>query len=489
MQGKAQGEMRKAMQIKRQSDNAQAAYGLATQNLEQLHKSGADPNSDEYKNAKAAVDGSWAAMMDLYGQHVGDGKKPKAKKGAAAGAPPNPMADLNSQDPNVKAQAILTMLKKAGPPIYHNLQAYDSPEAKAQREAQAATQQAGALHATNTLTAEQAHATVNKYAGRSPEDIAKLPQNEQDDLRHATAVLTGSDTKRPGKETVQWMTGPDGKQHAFEVQGGKFVEVEGAEGMTPASKSAKPVRAFINKGGKPTSVLIDPGTNQVVPGSENPLIEPPSSLTGRVTTGFYHWTDGEGNLHAVPETRTSAPALGGRPSESVPSGGEPAPPRAPRAARAPGVPPPAAGGPAGDRVLGNKAPKHGTPEQFKQLESETTTRYEKQHGEYMKRVDAVKSAKDATPKQIQDALKHEADENEKANKAIAVSHSQQMRALGGDPGDSQNPAPASASTPPQSKNKGVVRKAAFMHENPDATEDDWKAMKSQFEQQGYQVKE
>lgn len=78
--------------------------------------------------------------------------------------------------------------------------------------------------------------------------------------------------------------------------------------VAPKGSNAKPVRAWKKVGGKTTSVLLDPATNKVIPGSENPDILPPATMTGRVSTGYYHFVDSEGNVHQVQETRTSSPA-------------------------------------------------------------------------------------------------------------------------------------------------------------------------------------
>lgn len=88
--------------------------------------------------------------------------------------------------------------------------------------------------------------------------------------------------------------------------------------VTPKGNPQKPVRAFTRKGGKIVSVLIDPVTNKPIPGSENPDILPPAGMSEHVSTGTYHWVDGEGNLHATQETRVSGPAGSGGVGPQVP---------------------------------------------------------------------------------------------------------------------------------------------------------------------------
>jgi len=441
MQGKAQGEALKAIRLKKESDNYQTVYNMAASNLQKLHESGVDQNSEEYKKAKAAVDGSWQGLMTFYGQHVGDQGKPKGKKAQAAAQ--DPMAALASNDPNEKAGAIYRVLQQAGPPVYHQLAAWNSPQAQQQRQTATTMQQAGGVNAQNTLTHEQAQQTYDKYAGYTPEEMGKLPAAEQQSFRNAQAILRPESRGNTAKANVQWLTDASGKQHAFEVVNGQFVPVEGAEGMQPPAKAstAKPVRAFVNRGGKITSVLLDPATNQVVPNSENPEIQPPSSMSGRVTTGFFHYTDNDGNVHAVPETHTSSPVLGNRgPASSIPATEDQQTGR--RAARAPHIQnapsPPPNSTPPGDRVYGNKLPKHGTPAQFSQVTKDTQGAYGKAHADYEKKLTDIASAQ-GTEQQKMDARKRAYEELEQENHRIAGENSQRMRDLGGIPaGDGQS---------------------------------------------------
>lgn len=121
MRGKSTAEANKAIKLKRQSDNMQAVYNMAADNLKKMHESGADPNSDEYKQAVSAVQGAWDGLMGFYGQHVApqdDGKKKsKMKKieGGLAGM-------FTSQDPAQISQAYLQLMQKMGPPVLHQLQ-------------------------------------------------------------------------------------------------------------------------------------------------------------------------------------------------------------------------------------------------------------------------------------------------------------------------------------------------------------------------------
>jgi hypothetical protein len=101
------------------------------------------------------------------------------------------------------------------------------------------------------------------------------------------------------------------------------VAEKGADGnwqfrpMTPEEKSVYGAAqagkiAWTMKDGKPVSVLRNPQTNQIIPGSENPALLPPSYLTDHIHEGNYFWTDNDGNIHETPTTSTTRPALPGQ---------------------------------------------------------------------------------------------------------------------------------------------------------------------------------
>ena len=81
-----------------------------------------------------------------------------------------------------------------------------------------------------------------------------------------------------------------GGKHYWRVpleEGGKPEEVNfNGEKVTPKGAPPKPVRAWKKgKDGRPVSVELD-AQNHEIPGSENPNILPPASMTGRMSTGL-----------------------------------------------------------------------------------------------------------------------------------------------------------------------------------------------------------
>lgn len=163
--GKATAQANQVIKLKRTFDNAQSAYDMAARNLKQLHDSGADPNSDEYKQAQSAVHGAWDGVMNVMGQHIepeATGKKKtkgeKFKGGLAA--------MFTSQDPKLVTQGYYQLMKQMGPPILHQL----GPQNTQQGETAQLEQQK--QHEIAILTKQRDD--INKSMNPSPEQQAML---------------------------------------------------------------------------------------------------------------------------------------------------------------------------------------------------------------------------------------------------------------------------------------------------------------------------
>lgn len=138
-----------------------------------------------------------------------------------------------------------------------------------------------------------------------------------------------------------------GKEHYWRVpmmpdEPPEEVDFNG-QAMVPKQPAGanKPVRAWTkDANGKTYSVLLDPKTNQSIPGTENYDILPPAYMTTRISTGIYHWTDENNAIHATPETHTTKPVLqtARTPAQNAP-GAPSAVPGAPGVAQPPATSP------------------------------------------------------------------------------------------------------------------------------------------------------
>lgn len=215
-----------------------------------------------------------------------------------------------------------------------------------------------------------------------------LPEETMKQLKAVVAGVPSTLLKPPAEKSGQWkpisgtLKNGDPFTYMHSASTNEVTDVYGRpldpgflDGFKESPKSAaKPKQAFLNKDGKFVSVMLD-SNNQPIPGTENENVAVPASLTGRMTTGQYHWVDEDGNVHETPYTTSSRPigqGGGGSATTATPPAAAPSPTPAGTAGAstpAPGAPKPAAAAPkpavsvpatpkeARDRILGNK----GTP--------------------------------------------------------------------------------------------------------------------------------
>ncbi len=159
----------------------------------------------------------------------------------------------------------------------------------------------------------------------------------------------------------------DGKEHYWRVpmmpdESPEEVDFNG-QTIVPKGSAAggKPVRGWTrDKKGKIFSILLDPKTNQKVPGSDNYDILPPAYMTTRISSGVFHWVDENNAVHEIPESRTTYPAF-----QAPGGGGAPAAPPTAPGGQAPGGTPSAASAPPVKRTT--PPPQPGTPQSKKEI--------------------------------------------------------------------------------------------------------------------------
>jgi hypothetical protein len=177
------------------------------------------------------------------------------------------------------------------------------------------------LPSVAAMTAAAPKPAEDPNTGLSPEDVMRKHRIAARLEPPATAEKETPTKYQPQLTTTTDPT--DGKKHYWRVpmeEGGKPEEVafQGQE-IAPKGSAGKPTRAWINKGGKITSVLLDPQTNKEIPGSENSDIQPPPNMAGRITEGFHYWIDDDNKLHKTPQETISHP-LGAGGGASKPPG-------------------------------------------------------------------------------------------------------------------------------------------------------------------------
>lgn len=150
-----------------------------------------------------------------------------------------------------------------------------------------------------------------------------LPPEQIDQLKAIKEGVPPTLLRAPAEKSGQWkqvigkLNGQDYSYWHSESNNentdiyGRPLDPEKLAGFVPTAKSAtKNKQGWIRENGKFVSVMLD-ANNQKIPGTENYDSVPPASLTGRITTGDYHWVDEDGNVHSTEETRTSRPIAQG----------------------------------------------------------------------------------------------------------------------------------------------------------------------------------
>jgi len=112
----------------------------------------------------------------------------------------------------------------------------------------------------------------------------------------------------------------DVKSGKWQYLTGEPIPNEVLNGAKIAPKELQPKTGWARDAkGRIYSVNLDAKTHQEIPGTRNYGLVPPASLTGRITTGYYHYYDSEtGQVIQVPETHTSVPVGAGRPGAAGP---------------------------------------------------------------------------------------------------------------------------------------------------------------------------
>jgi hypothetical protein len=478
VQGKSIGAAKQALQLKKKSDDLNASYTADAERLwtisqKQIAEKGTvDQNSDEFKQAYSAVQGSWGALQDFRGTIIQQQGGKKGKKQEER-TPAEVLSDPKST-PQEKAAALHGVSQKLGPPIFGQIQSY---AAQAQAKAQRPEVQDADIRAKANLELSQLRTQ------KEP-----LTEAQQARAKQLEEYLTP-----PIKETgtTRLYESPDKSERKWLVPGQEPKDWNAVE--SSAQAGGRPIRAFkIAANGKPTSVLLDPETNQEKPGSENPEIVPPSGMLEHISNGFYMYTDNEGNVHKVPMSRTSGVALP-KPTASAAGGGQPgaAPTGAgggPAATAPHNTPPtpPKVNSAAGHKtdsngdVIGHKGPIARA--KIDQLDKETSEQYQKAIDKFNSDMNDIAGVKGITPQAMDELRKKRYQRLQEENNAIGAEHSQRMRDMGLIPAEDSGKQGGSAAP---SQSKGTVKKSAFLKENPGATDADWEAIKPQLKAQHY----
>lgn len=204
MAGRSMAEAKKVMQLKSKSDSLQASYNQDAQQLYRMTQAGVDQNSPEYKQAQAAVQGSWGALMDFYGQHIEQDKGKKKSGNRFKRAGEDILSALHSPDPMEQSRAWYQVAQKAGPPVLSQIAMLNTPAAKAGRQAET-NAASNAVTATGIQGQQLTHEQNVANAQATIDNLNKTPRDQwtpamQQQYEAASQTLTPIQVLKPGEE-------------------------------------------------------------------------------------------------------------------------------------------------------------------------------------------------------------------------------------------------------------------------------------------------
>jgi hypothetical protein len=232
VQGIAQHQAHQQDQYNKKLSAQQSIYNDQSKQLHDMAAAGVDPNSDEFKQAKNRVLTSWQAVMQSVGE-----KMPQPGKGGKKKQDDSPLA------------AVYQGALATGPPVFHQIAPYLTPQYQAQKKQGAQT---AATQATTAGIAATAGQDTETAKARLAALIAKPDQTdaekaEVDKLKEQLSPLP----KTTGVTNMRYRKGPNGETMEYRVDpsGNEIPDTE--RPLSAAASVPKPLQ-------------YDPKTDQVV---------------------------------------------------------------------------------------------------------------------------------------------------------------------------------------------------------------------------------
>jgi hypothetical protein len=264
-----------------------------------------DAKMNDLNQADAAADASWMAMRQMYGNYLfpdaGKTSK-KAKKGDQEVAA-NPMAILS--DPNAKPpeklKAWYDITGKVGRPDKYRAQQYSSPDYQKQLQLQRGEQRIeGDVQGKRIELHDLENTDPSKLNDKQKQRLQQLKTDPE-----LFPKMGGAEKK------VAEYVDKDDKKHIIWQKSDSSTEdrIESGESVREPVSMTKGKQAWAKDSkGKVYSVLLDPKTNQPMPGTEDYTVVPPADAKQQVDsvrTGEFSWKDENGVLHRSQTTTTT----------------------------------------------------------------------------------------------------------------------------------------------------------------------------------------
>ena len=322
LQGRAVADMRKAVELQKTSTGLNALYHTAAENLYNLAQKGVDPQSDEFLAARNQANAAWQAQIDFLGQHI-QAQKTDKKTGKQVPDQGNLLQRIfKPNDPAEIAPAIYEGMQKTGPPVFHQIAPFLTPDYQAKVQQRAQTQGTAAQTAQTVQQNQQTMAANKQEFDQLNSSTTPLtPQQEQRKQQLYNAITlnpsTAAGAPNPG---TKWLPIPGSRPYEKDPGSGQYYmavrnPTNGAVVDRLMPPDFKPTPTSVMQGrpawskdetGKYYQALYSKDTDQELPGTRNYGVQPPRNIVGNLNSSSH--TDANGVT-----TKTSAwagPAAG-----------------------------------------------------------------------------------------------------------------------------------------------------------------------------------
>ena len=178
LQGYDFAQAHKAEQYNKKLSAQQQVYNDQARQLHAMAVAGVDPNSQEFKDARNRVLASWQATMQTIGERIPQPKKSKkSQQGQASGVDQSNLIQRvanHKNDPQDALQAVYQGAIATGPPVFHQIAPYLTPQYQQQQRMKAQAQ--GTQNDKEVLTSQRQHRIeeLEGIAHRTPEQQQEL---------------------------------------------------------------------------------------------------------------------------------------------------------------------------------------------------------------------------------------------------------------------------------------------------------------------------
>lgn len=245
--GVGQAQAYQADQYNRKLAAQQSIYNDQAKQLYDMTVAGIDPNSQEFRAARGRVLASWQAVMQTMGERIPQPKKSKkSQQGQATGTDQTTLLQtaMDKSKPQDAIQATYQIASKMGPPVFHQIAPYLTPQYQQQQRQKAqiaASEQTGQLATTEAATAKaQNEARLQQLLAQAPPTDPTAAKAREDEISRLQEALAPPQRTFKASETTRYRTDPQGNEIQYQIDPYSGEEVQGTEKIVKTAASVAP---------------------------------------------------------------------------------------------------------------------------------------------------------------------------------------------------------------------------------------------------------